>query len=147
MSSNANLGLTVRIRQQFTFTANDETLNRIIRNISNSGVSFTAFTITKLQNTNLVRAVVGPPGTNDPNANRVVREALRSSGVRFREEEVIQLLGLTTGVVGVLSRIYAALFRNVKVKAIYQGEENAIIINVSDVRTALRLLERNDIIG
>ncbi|MDR4946532.1 hypothetical protein [Neobacillus cucumis] len=142
-----NLGLTPRIRQQFTFTANDETLNNIIKNITNRGVSFTATTITKLQNTNLVRIVVGPPQSNDPDANRVVRDVLHSAGVRFKEEKVIQLLGLITGTIGVLSRIYEALFRNVKVKAIYYGEDNAIIVSVSDVKTALRLLEENDIIG
>ncbi len=141
-----NLRLTVRIRQQFTFTANDYTLDHIIEDVSERGVSFTAFTITKLQNTNLVRTVVGPAGSNDPASNRVVREVLRSAGVRFLEERVIQLLGLAAGARGVLTRIYRALFRDVKVKAIYQGEENAIIINVSDVNKALRLLEQNNII-
>jgi hypothetical protein len=145
MNSN-NLGLTPRIRQQFTFTANDETLNRVLEEISDEGVSFTAFTITRMSDTNLVRIVVGPPRSNDPASNRVVREILRSEGVRFQEEEVIQLLGLRTGTTGVLSRIYRALFREVKVKAIYLGEENAIIISVSDVQTALRLLEQNNII-
>ncbi|WP_419888282.1 hypothetical protein ACN6MT_23345 [Neobacillus niacini] len=142
-----NLCLTARIRQQFTFTADDQTLNNIIKNISNRGVSFTGTTITKLQNTNLVRIVVGPPLSNDPDANRVVRDVLCSAGVRFLEEKVIQLLGLVTGTIGVLSRIYEALFRKVKVKAIYFGEDNAIIVSVSDVKRALRLLEKNDIIG
>lgn len=142
-----NLRLTARIRQQFTFTADDETLNNIIKNISIRGVSFTASTITKLQKNNLVRIVVGPPRSNDPVANRVVRDVLRSAGVRFQENKVIQLLGLITGTTGVLSRIYEALFRNVKVKAIYYGEDNAIIVSVSDVETALRLFEQNNIIG
>ncbi|MDR6120586.1 hypothetical protein QFZ87_000183 [Bacillus sp. SLBN-46] len=144
--NNTSLGLTTRIRQQFTFTANNDILNEVLAEISNEGVSFTAFTITRMRDTNLVRIVVGPPRSNDAESNRVVREVLRSAGVRYQEEEVIQLQGLKTGTTGVLSRIYNSLFHVVKVKAIYLGEENAIIINVSDVQTALRLLEQNNII-
>ncbi|WP_423800424.1 hypothetical protein [Neobacillus sp. SAB-20_R2A] len=142
-----SLGLTSQIRQQFTFNADDENLNTILRNISNRGVSFTAFTITKLKNnTNFVKIVVGPPESNSPEANRVVREVLRSQGVRFQEEKVIQLRSFQTGVPGVLARIYDALFRFVKVKAIYAGELNSIILNVSDVEKALQLLRQNNII-
>ncbi|WHX40298.1 hypothetical protein QNH36_22070 [Mesobacillus sp. AQ2] len=142
-----NFHLTARIRHQFTFTADDKTLNKILKDISDRGVSFTAATITKLQNTNLVRIVVGPPQSNDPEENEVVRDVLCSEGVRFKEEKVIQILGLVTGTTGVLSGIYDALFHKVKVKAIYYGENNAIIVNVSDVKIALRLLEANGIIG
>ncbi|WP_079504149.1 hypothetical protein [Mesobacillus jeotgali] len=144
--SNNRLRLTPVIRQQFTFTANDRTLNEIIAKISNRGVSFTAFTITKLHEINLVRIVVGPPRSNDPASNRVVREVLDSLGVKYKEEQVIQLLGLETGAQGVLTRIYSSLFREVKVRAIYQGEENAIILNVSNIKKALRLLAEEGII-
>jgi hypothetical protein len=144
--STIRLGLTPRIRQQFTFTANDRTLNEIIENISDRGVSFTAFTITKLHDSNLARIVVGPSDSNDPNSNRVVRKVLDSLSVRYKEEQVIQLLGLETGDQGVLTRIYSALFREVKVKAIYPGEENAIILNVSNIKKALRLLNQEGII-
>ena len=66
--------------------------------------------------------------------------------MKYKEEQVIQLLGLETGAQGVLTRIYAALFREVKVKAIYQGEENALILNVSSIKKALRLLKEEGII-
>ncbi|WP_144478188.1 hypothetical protein [Cytobacillus oceanisediminis] len=88
-----NFHLTARIRQQFTFTADDKTLNKILKDISDRGVSFTAATITKLQNTNLVRIVVGPPQSNHPEENEVVREVLRSEGVRFRRKKSSRFLG------------------------------------------------------
>lgn len=138
--------LTPRIRQQFSFQVRDETLNKILKNISNKGISFTGYTITKLQNINMVKIVVGPPRSNDPIANSVVREVLRLLGVRFQEKKVIQLLGVIAGTPGILSAIYNALFRKVSIDAIYQGELNAIILSVSNVREALRILKQNNLI-
>jgi hypothetical protein len=141
-----SLNLTPQIRLEFSFSVNDETLNNILAGLAARGVSLTGYMITKMDSINFARIVVGPPQSNSPRDNYVVREVLRSAGVRFQEKKVIQLLGLEAGTPGVLSRIFQALFHQVRVNAIYAGELNAIFLNVSNINLALRLLKQNHII-
>ena len=136
---------TATLRQEFSFYANDGTLNTILRNIAAQGVTIIAFTINKLDmgNVNFVRMVVGPLSSNSSRANSVARDALRSAGVRYHQEEVIQII--VTPAPGILSRILQALYHHVVVFAAYSGA-NSIILNVSNNQTALKLLKQDNII-
>ncbi|WP_249863926.1 hypothetical protein [Paenibacillus konkukensis] len=133
-------------RLQFSVHVHDQTLNRILNGIANRGISITGYTQTKRGNLNFVKLVVGPPGRFSIRANRGVREVLRSLGVRFREEIVIQFLNTVAGTPGVIRSIYEALFRHVRVKAMYYGENTAIFINTSRVNEAIAILKRKHII-
>ncbi|MBI0578249.1 hypothetical protein IEC97_12835 [Neobacillus cucumis] len=146
MSNKTNQpNFTATLRQEFSFYANDETLNMILRDIAAQGVTIIAFTINKLDmgNVNFVRMVVGPLSSNSSRANSVARDALRSAGVRFHQEEVIQII--VTPAPGILSRILHSLFHHVVVFAAYSGA-NSIILNVSNNQTALKLLKQDNII-
>jgi hypothetical protein len=139
--------LTYTLRQEFSFYANDEALNTILKNIAAGGVTIAAFTITKMNmgRGNLVRLVVGPDSSNSPYANKVAQDAIHSIAVRYHQEEVIQIIG-NPRTPGVLSIVLQTLYHHVVVFATYSGV-NSIILNVSDIQTALRLLKKNNIIG
>ncbi|MGG3563271.1 hypothetical protein ABES03_16900 [Neobacillus rhizosphaerae] len=139
--------LKVTLRQEFSFYANDEVLNTILKNIAAGGVTIAAFTITKInmRNVNFVRFVVGPDSSNSSQANLVAQDALRSLGIQYDQEKVIQLIG-NPGTPGILSTILEALYLHVVVFATYTGV-TSIILNVSDIKSALRLLKKNNIIG
>ncbi len=136
---------TATLRQEFSFYANDETLHTILRNIAAQGVTIVAFTINKLDmsNVNFVRMVVGPLSSNSSRANAVARDALRSAGVRYHQEEVIQII--ITPTPGLLSRILESLYHHVVVFVAYSGA-NSIILNVSNNQTALTFLRQDNII-
>jgi hypothetical protein len=135
------------LRQEFSFYANDELLNTILKNIADQGVVISAFTIAKMDmgSVNFARIVVGPSGANSSHANMVTRDVLHTAGVRFQQEEVIQILA-PTGTPGVLSSILQTLLHHVVVFATYSGA-NSIILNVSNIQTALQLLRQNNIIS
>ena len=139
--------LTVTLRQEFSFYANDGVLNTILKNIAAGGVTIAAFTITKInmRNVNFVRLVVGPDSSNSSQANLVAQDALRSLGIQYDQEKVIQLIG-NPGTPGILNTILQTLYHHVVVLATYTGV-NSFILNVSDMQTALRLLKKNNIIG
>ncbi|MEH7117458.1 hypothetical protein V7128_08565 [Neobacillus vireti] len=146
MSNNTNKpNSTATLRQEFSFYANDETLNAILRDIAAQEVTIIAFTINKLDfgNVNFVQMVVGPLRSNSSRANSVARDALRSAGVRFHQEEVIQII--VTPAPGILARILQSLYHHVVVFAAYSGA-NSIILNVSNNQTALKLLKQDNII-
>jgi hypothetical protein len=142
-----NKKLTVTLRQEFSFYANDEVLNTILKNIAAGGVTIAAFTITKInmRNVNFVRLVVGPDRSNSSQANLVAQDALRSLGIQYDQEKVIQLIG-NPGTPGILSNILQILYLHVVVFATYTGV-TSIILNVSDIQIALRLLKKDNIIG
>jgi hypothetical protein len=137
---------TALLRQEFSFYANDEVLNQVLKNIAAEGVTIIAFTITKMDmgNVNFVRIVVGTPTSNNSRANMVVRDVLQSAGIRYHQEEVIQII--VTPSPGVLGSILQTLYHRVIVFATYSGV-NSIILNVSNIRTALNLLKQNNIIS
>jgi hypothetical protein len=139
--------LTATLRQEFSFYANDEALNTILKSIAAGGVTIAAFTITKMNmgRGNHVRLVVGPDSSNSSRANQVAQDAFHSIAVRYHQEEVIQLIG-NPRTPGVLSSILQTLYPHVVVFATYSGV-NSIILNVSDIQTALQLLKENNIIG
>lgn len=139
--------LTATLRQEFSFYANDEVLNTILKNIAAGGVTLAAFTITKInmRNVNFARLVVGPDRSNSSQANLVAQDALRSVGVQFDQEKVIQLIG-NPGTPGILSNVLQVLSHHVEVFATYTGV-NSFILNVSDIQLALRLLKKNNIVG
>lgn len=146
MSSTKRPKNTALLRQEFSFYANDEFLNQVLKNIAAEGVTLIAFTITKMDmgNVNFVRMVVGTPTSNSSRANMVVRDVLQSAGIRYHQEEVIQII--VTPAPGVLSSILQTLYHRVIVFATYSGV-NSIILNVSNIKTALNLLKQNNIIG
>jgi len=133
-------------RLQFSFRVPDQTLNRILNGIANRGINITGLVQTKRGKLNFVKLVVGPPGRFSTRANRGVREVLCSLGVTFREETVLQILNIIPGTPGVTRSIYEALFRHVKVKAMYDGEKTASFINTSCLNEAISILKRKHII-
>lgn len=139
--------LTVTVRQEFSFYANDEVLNTILKNIAAGGVTIAAFTISKInmRNVNFARLVVGPDSSNSSQANMVAQDALRSVGVQYDKEKVIQLIG-NPGTPGILSNVLQILSHHVEVIATYTGV-NSFNLNVSDIQLALRLLKKNNIVG
>ncbi|MFC4799705.1 hypothetical protein ACFPA1_10075 [Neobacillus sp. GCM10023253] len=144
--SNNTKKFTAVLRQEFSFYANEEVLDSVLDDIADQGVTIVAFTITKLDmgRVNFVRMVVGPDNSNSSRANQIARDALRRAGVRFHQEEVIQII--VSPAPGILRNVLRALSPRVVVFAAYSGI-NSIILNVSDIPTALQLLRQNNIIA
>ncbi len=139
--------LIATLRQEFSFYANDEDLNTILRKIAAEGVTIIAFTITKVNGgrINFVRLVVGPENSNSSRANMVLADVLREIGIRYHQKEVIQLI-VVIPAPGILSSILDALYHHVIVFAAYTGD-NSAILDVSDIQTALKFLKKNNVIG
>jgi len=134
---------TAVIRREFSFYADDDSFNDILADLAAEGVTIIALTVTALNmGVNFVRMVVGPPNSNSSFANMVARNALTSAGVRFREKKVIQIIAAPSPGRGL--RIFQAL-RNVRLIAAYTGV-NSIILNVSNIKTALAILMKKNII-
>ncbi|WP_423798395.1 hypothetical protein [Neobacillus sp. SAB-20_R2A] len=144
--SNNTKKFTAVLRQEFSFYATDEVLDSVLDDIAAQGVTVVAFTITKLDmgRVNFVRMVVGPDTSNSSRANQIARDALRRAGVRFHQEEVIQII--VSPAPGILRNVLRALRPQVVVFAAYSAI-NSIILNVSDIPTALQLLRQNNIIA
>jgi len=132
---------TLKIRTQFCFHTNDRILNRILNSIANGKANITAYCQTKKNKMNSVKLVVGPSDSVSHRQKHVVREVLRSLGVMFHEKRVIQILTIVAGVPGDIRSIYGALFRKVKVNAIYDGDDNASIVSVSNIKLAVQILK------
>ncbi|MDQ0899240.1 MULTISPECIES: hypothetical protein [unclassified Paenibacillus] len=132
----------LKIRTQFSFHTNDHNLNRILNGIANGKANITAYCQTQKNKMNSVKLVVGSSDSENFRENNVVREVLRSLGIMFREKKVIQILNIVAGIPGVIRSIYGALFRKVKVSAFYDGEENASIVSVSNIKLAIQILKK-----
>jgi hypothetical protein len=136
---------TALVRKEFSFYAKEDALNEVLEDIAAEGVTIVAFTITKgdKRNVNFVRMIFGPDSSNSSFANNVARDALQSAGIRFNEEKVIQVI--VAPAPGLALRVFQAL-DNVKVFATYSAV-NSIILNVSDIKAALKSLKKNNIIS
>jgi hypothetical protein len=136
---------TALLRQEFSFYANEEELDRILGMIAAEGVALIAFTITSIDRGNVyfVRMIVGPESSNSLFANNVAREALHSVCIRYHEKEVIQII-VGEPQPGLGRRILRALCP-LRLFTTYTGD-NSLILNLSDNRTALKLLRENNII-
>lgn len=137
---------TYLIRTQFTFYANDRTLSCVLGDIAGKGVSITGYMQTKIDKTNLVRLVVGPPGAVSSSDTRTARNVLKSLGVKFREKKILQVLGIVAGTPGIISRIFRALWRKVTVKALYLGENSNIFVDTSNLSKAIQILKQSNLI-
>ncbi|MBP1962900.1 hypothetical protein [Paenibacillus aceris] len=134
------------IRTQFRFVAKDRTLSCILASIARQHVNLTALVVIKKHNRmNSIRLVVGSPTAESASDLRIVRSVLRSFGVTFQEEKVVQVRNIVPNVPGVSNSIYGALWCRVKVKAVYDGEQNASFLNVSDVKKTIRILSQKNV--
>ncbi|MFC5452901.1 hypothetical protein [Paenibacillus aestuarii] len=131
---------TLRIRTQFQFRASDRTLNRILGAIANQHINITGYNQMKKGSINAVTLVVGPPNMASPSADAAVRQILRGLHVMFRERSVIRISNIPAGIPGINHSIYQALFRKVRVNAMYDGEENATFVQTSNNREAIQIL-------
>jgi hypothetical protein len=142
--TNENTAIAL-LRQEFSFYANEEELDRVLGFIADEGVTLIAFTITTMDRGDVyfVRMIVGPPSSNSSFANKVAREALHSVCIRYHEKEVIQII-VGEPSPGFGRRILQALCP-LRLFTTYTGD-NSLILNLSDNRTALKLLRDNNII-
>jgi hypothetical protein len=142
---------TAVVRKEFSFYTSEEVLNEILGDVAAEGVTIVAFTITKVDKRNkkskksvyFARLIFGPDSSNSSFANKVAREALQSAGVQFNEKKVIQLI--VAPAPGVALRVFQAL-ENVEVFATYSAV-NSIILNVADIKAALKALKKSGIIS
>lgn len=134
------------IRTQFSFFAKDRMVSCILASIARQRVNITAFAIIKKHNrSNSLRLVAGSPDVESANDLCIVRRVLKSFGIKFREEKVVQVKNITPNVPGVFNSIFGSLWCRVRVKAMYDGEQNASFLNVSDVKKTIRLLSQKNV--
>jgi len=133
---------TLRTRTQFHVRVSDRMLNRILGAIANQHINITGYTQMKKGALNTVTFVVGPPNLASPRADTAVRHMLRSLHVMFNERPVIRISNIPAGTPGIIRGIYQALFRRVRVNAMYDGEENATFVQTSNNREAILILKK-----
>ncbi|MGP4080745.1 hypothetical protein ACTWQL_12560 [Pseudalkalibacillus sp. R45] len=135
-------GFVYIVKTQFTFLADDCLLSQILNEIASEGININGQAQFAENHCNLVKLVVGITQEQSSWDIRIVKSILRSLGVNFETDEVIQVLSIIPGVAGQYNAIYGALWCKVTVKAIYLGEDNTLYVDVSDVDKAIRILSK-----
>ncbi|MGD6874776.1 hypothetical protein ACQCU1_21685 [Sutcliffiella horikoshii] len=140
-----NACLDFNIRTQFTFTVSDRDLSRILNGLAEESVNINGYfqTLTG-KNFNFVRTVVGTSAEESERDIHNVRKVMKQVGVRYRENQVIQLLDSISGVPGQVNAIFGTLWCKMQVRAVYLGEDNNIFLDVSNIGYAIRLLSEED---
>jgi len=141
------LNFDIEFRTEFAFIVDDETFNCILKKIANDSVNIVGILVTKSRDhKNFVRLV---PGTTESESKRdlkVVKDALESSNVKFKEETIIAILNIPAGIPGVFSKIYGSLWCNVEVKSFYIGEKDSLFFNVSNIKKATEILKKDNLV-
>jgi hypothetical protein len=141
----SNRCLDFNIRTQFTFTATDRDLNRILSGLAEESVNINGYFQTLAgKKFNFVRMAVGTSTAETERDIRIVRKTMKSAGVRFKENQVIQVVNLTAGVPGQINAIFSTLWCKMQVRAIYLGEDNNLYLDVSNIGNAIRLLSKEN---
>ncbi len=137
--------LDFNIRTQFTFTVSDQDLSRILNGLAEESININGYFQTLAgKNFNFVRMVVGTSVEESVRDIRMVRKVMKQVGVRYRENQVIQLLDSVSGVPGQVNAIFGTLWCKIQVRAVYLGEDNNIYLDVSNIGYALRLLSEEN---
>ncbi|PGS48365.1 hypothetical protein [Bacillus sp. AFS041924] len=141
------LNFNIEYRTEFIFIVNDETFECILREIANKSVNIVGILLSRSRNhKNFVRLV---PGTTESESKRdlkVVKDALESSNVKFKEETIMAILNIPAGIPGVFSKIYGRLWCNVEVKSFYIGEKDSLFFNVSNIKKATEILKKDNLV-
>jgi hypothetical protein len=144
--NNEQLQFDIRFRTQFTFIVNDQTLACILNNIAKNSINIVGFFSTRRRDKrNFVRLVAGTTDSENIRDLRVVREALDSHHVKFKEEEIIALLNIPPGIPGVFNLLFGSLWCKVNVKSLYIGEKDTIFITVSNIKKATEILTHGNL--
>lgn len=140
------LNFDIEYRTEFTFIVNDETFDCILKEIANNSVNIVGIILTKSRDhKNFVRLVSGTTESQSKRDLKVVKEALESFNVKFKEETVLALLNIPAGIPGVFSKIYGSLWCKVEVKSFYIGEKDSIFLNVSNIKKATEVLKKDNL--
>ncbi|WP_404447606.1 hypothetical protein LG307_02355 [Sutcliffiella horikoshii] len=137
--------LDFNIRTQFTFSLSDPDLSRILNGLAEENVNINGYFQTLAgKKYNFVRMVVGTTAEENERDIRSVRKVMKKVGVRYRENQVIQLLNRVSGVSGQVNAIFGTLWCKMQVRAVYLGEDNTIYLDVSNIGYAIRLLSEEN---
>ncbi|NMH72159.1 hypothetical protein HF078_03625 [Bacillus sp. RO2] len=140
-----NACLNFNIRTQFTFTVSDRDLSRILNGLAEESVNINGYFQTLAgKKFNFVRMVVGTSAEERERDIRAVRKVMKRVGVRYRENQVIQLLDSISGVPGQINAIFGTLWCKMQVRAVYLGEDSTIYLDVSNIGYAIRLLSEEN---
>ncbi|KMJ57256.1 hypothetical protein AB685_17810 [Bacillus sp. LL01] len=136
-----NACLDFNIRTQFTFTVSDRDLSKVLNGLAEESVNINGYFQTLAgKKFNFVRMVVGTSADEPERDIRIVRRVMKQVGVRYRENQIIQLLDRVYGVPGQVNTIFGTLWCKMQVRAVYLGEDNNIYLDVSNIGYAIRLL-------
>lgn len=135
---------TFLTRTQFKFRTEAAKFDAILKAIAGAKVSINAYNIKQRKNHPRVLLVVGLPGNVDEDAkwNKRVKLILREYEICYTYKEVVQVIGIPSGVSGVISRIYNALYREVQIYNIYLAEDTHRIIDSDNNRRVIRILSQ-----
>ncbi|NLP52571.1 hypothetical protein [Bacillus sp. RO1] len=140
-----NACLNFNIRTQFTFTVSDPDLSRILNGLAEESVNVNGYFQTLAgKKFNFIRMVVGTSVEERERDIRAVRKVMKRVGVRYRENQVIQLLDSISGVPGQINAIFGMLWCKMQVRAVYLGEDSNIYLDVSNIGYAIRLLSEEN---
>ncbi|CAG9620451.1 hypothetical protein [Sutcliffiella rhizosphaerae] len=127
-----------RIRTQFTFSASDRKLNRILESLANEGIAVNGYFQTLVgKRYHFVRMVVG---YTDEVTNHDVptgRTIMEQAEVHYKENQVIQLL--ENG-----ACIPNTFWRHKRCRALYLGEDNTFYLDVANVSKTIELLSEEN---
>ncbi len=137
--------LDFNIRTQFTFTISDRHLSRILNGLAEESVNINGYFQTLAgKKYNFVRMVVGTTAEERESDIRTVRKVMKQVGVRYKENQIIQLLDRVSGLPGQVNTIFGTLWCKMQVRAVYLGEDNNIYLDVSNIGYAIRLLSEEN---
>lgn len=134
-----------RIRTQFTFVAKDEAVSCVLRGIAQNKVNINGYELTKGVKSayNQVRLVVGVTAYETARDLRVVRNVLRSQGIKYQTKQLLQIYGFPAETPGILNTLFNALRCKTRVIATYFSEKSKIYIDVANLPAAIRVLAQS----
>jgi len=140
-----NACINFNIRTQFTFSVSDRDLSRILNGLAEERVNINGYFQTLAgKKYNFVRMVVGTSAGESERDVKTVRKVMKKVGVRYKENQVIQLLDSISGVPGQINAIFGTLWCKMQVRAVYLGEDNTIYLDVSNIGYAIQLLSEEN---
>jgi hypothetical protein len=133
---------TFLLRTQFSFKTSSSDFNSVLKSIADEEISITAYNIKQRKNCVRVLLVVGLPNSTEKDAewNRKVKSILRRHDICYTRKKIVQASGVPSGVTGVISSIYDALYEKVQIYNIYLGEDTNRMIDTNNNKRVIRLL-------
>lgn len=122
-------------RKVFEYTIKGSTNSSILQELVNNDISITASNFNLLCNGKyLIRIVVGLPDnkSKDKLWNKKFEIILKNKCVEYTISNILEVIGIKSGVPGFLSSIYSSLYPKVIIEYMFLGEDTYLYVKTNN---------------